>query len=106
MIRNDRIPRPRAQVYGTLYGCGDDSDTTYLMRQRGERIERSFAHLYVDGAGCGAPICRPLRTSWTTATDSCAVGANLGAGMLHLIGIGHAARRLQRSRVADCSCVV
>ena len=67
------------------------------MRQRGERIERSFAHLY-DTGGMRRTHLRG-HTNILKRLLIHAGGFNLGLVMRHLIGIGHAARDLQ-GRVA------
>jgi len=58
-----------------------------LMRQRGARIERSFAHLY-DTGGCVARICGGTHEYPQAPADSWRAASILGLVMRHLIGSG------------------
>ena len=66
-----------------------------LMRRRGERIERSFAHAYETG-GCGARIAR---TSQYLEAPLDSPRPNLGVLCRQLIGVG-TPRSLQGRRLA------
>ena len=54
-------PEAQAPVYGNRRRIRGRRGRR-LMRGRGERVERSFAHLY-DTAACAARICEVMRTS-------------------------------------------
>ena len=93
-------PEARAPVYGNRRRMRGRRGRR-LMRQRGERIERSFAHLY-DTGGMRRTHLRG-HTNILKRLLIHAGGFNLGLVMRHLIGIG-TPRGLQ-GRVA-CSCDV
>ena len=96
-----RDPEARAPVYGNRRRMRGRRGRR-LMRQCGERIERSFAHLY-DTGGMRRTHLRG-HTNILKRLLIHAGGFNLGLVMRHLIGIG-TPRGLQ-GRVAAVSCDV
>ena len=78
-------PEARAPVYGNRRRMRGRRGRR-LMRQRGERIERSFAHLY-DTGGMRRTHLRG-HTNILKRLLIHAGGFNLGLVMRHLIGIG------------------
>ena len=81
----DYDPEARAPVYGNRRRMRGRRGRR-LMRQRGERIERSFAHLY-DTGGMRRTHLRG-HTNILKRLLIHAGGFNLGLVMRHLIGIG------------------
>ena len=96
-----KAPEAQAPVYGNRRRMRGRRGRR-LMRQRGERIERSFAHLY-DTGGMRRTHLRG-HTNILKRLLIHAGGFNLGLVMRHLIGIG-TPRGLQ-GRVAAGSCDV
>ena len=94
-------PEARAPVYGNRRRMRGRRGRR-LMRQRGERIERSFAHLY-DTGGMRRTHLRG-HTNILKRLLIHAGGFNLGLVMRHLIGIG-TPRGLAGPR-GRCSCDV
>ena len=82
--RRDWSKDPEAQVYGNRRRMRGRRGRR-LMRQRGERIERSFAHLY-DTGGMRRTHLRGHTNIRRLLIH--AGGFNLGLVMRHLIGIG------------------
>src|SRR6202171_1888328 len=80
-----KAPEAQAPVYGNRRRIRGRRGRR-LMRQRGERIERSFAHLY-DTGGMRRPHLRG-HTNILKRLLIHAGGFNLGLVMRHLIGIG------------------
>ena len=78
-------PEARAPVYGNRRRMRGRRGRR-LMRQRGERIERSFAHLYDTGGMRRTPLRG--HTNILKRLLIHAGGFNLGLVMRHLIGIG------------------
>ena len=91
-------PEARAPVYGNRRRMRGRRGRR-LMRQRGERIERSFAHLY-DTGGMRRTHLRG-HTNILKRLLIHAGGFNLGLVMRHLIGIG-----TPRGLQGRCSCDV
>src|SRR3989338_9704093 len=95
-------PEAQAPVYGNRRRIRGRRGRR-LMRQRGERIERSFAHLY-DTGGMRRTHLRG-HTNILKRLLIHAGGFNLGLVMRHLIGVG-TPRGLQGRVVVACATVL